>query len=111
MLFTICLAAPEPAPSRLLQMLNLSGSGPQFLAVTLGIAFLLGAAHALTPGHGKTIVAAYLVGSRGTIWDAVYLGSVVTLTHTSELQSQSNLVCRLLLEKKKSYRTGVQLFC
>jgi len=45
-------------------------------------AFVLGAAHALQPGHGKTIVAAYLVGARGTVRDAVFLGVVVTLTHT-----------------------------
>ena len=46
------------------------------------MAFLFGAAHALTPGHGKTLVAAYLVGERGTIWHALYLGLVTTLTHT-----------------------------
>ena len=43
---------------------------------------MLGAFHALTPGHGKTIVGAYLVGSRGTARHAVFLGLVVTLTHT-----------------------------
>jgi ABC-type nickel/cobalt efflux system permease component RcnA len=42
-----------------------------------------GALHALTPGHGKTMVAAYLVGERGTSWHAVVLGLVTTLTHTS----------------------------
>jgi ABC-type nickel/cobalt efflux system permease component RcnA len=42
----------------------------------------LGAAHALTPGHGKAVVAAYLVGSRGRVRDAIALGSIVTLTHT-----------------------------
>jgi nickel/cobalt transporter (NicO) family protein len=41
-----------------------------------------GAAHALTPGHGKTIVGAYLVGSRGTVGHAIYLGLAVTATHT-----------------------------
>ncbi len=41
-----------------------------------------GAAHALTPGHGKTIVGAYLVGSRGTPGHALYLGLTVTATHT-----------------------------
>lgn len=45
----------------------------------------MGAAHALTPGHGKTIVAAYLVGSRGRVMDAVLLGAVVTLTHTASV--------------------------
>src|SRR5580692_8200681 len=55
---------------------------PWMIAVAIGIAFVLGAAHALTPGHGKTIVAAYLVGSRGTLKHAVFLGAMVTLTHT-----------------------------
>lgn len=52
------------------------------LLATLGGAFILGALHALTPGHGKTLVAAYLVGSRGTVKQAVLLGIVVTVTHT-----------------------------
>src|SRR5580698_3131823 len=47
------------------------------------IAAGLGAIHALEPGHGKTIVAAYLVGSRGTARHAVLLGIVVTAAHTS----------------------------
>jgi ABC-type nickel/cobalt efflux system permease component RcnA len=58
---------------------------PFTVATALGVAFFLGAAHALTPGHGKTIVAAYLVGSRGRVFDAVYLGAVVTFTHTASV--------------------------
>ena len=54
---------------------------PTFL-LALAIAFIWGAMHALTPGHGKTIVGAYLVGSRGTIRHAVYLGLTTTITHT-----------------------------
>ncbi len=50
--------------------------------IALVVAFGLGGAHALTPGHGKTIVAAYLVGSRGTMKHAVLLGALVTFTHT-----------------------------
>ena len=45
-------------------------------------AFCLGAMHAFSPGHGKTIVAAYLVGTRGTLKHAVFLGGMVTFTHT-----------------------------
>ena len=45
-------------------------------------AFAFGAVHALSPGHGKTLVAAYLVGSRGTPRHAVFLGLMVTFTHT-----------------------------
>src|SRR5580700_63955 len=55
---------------------------PGMIAVALGVAFVLGAAHALTPGHGKTIVASYLVGARGTMKHAVFLGLMVTATHT-----------------------------
>jgi ABC-type nickel/cobalt efflux system permease component RcnA len=45
-------------------------------------AMLLGAVHALSPGHGKTIVGAYLIGSRGTPRHAAFLGLTVTATHT-----------------------------
>jgi nickel/cobalt exporter len=55
----------------------------QMLAAVILGAFALGAYHAMTPGHGKAILAAYFVGSRGTPGQAVLLGSVVTLTHTT----------------------------
>src|SRR5215475_11622171 len=45
--------------------------------------FWVGAVHAATPGHGKTIAAAYIVGARGKPIDAVILGVFVTLSHTS----------------------------
>src|SRR6266545_4125704 len=53
------------------------------IALALLLALLLGAGHALTPGHGKTIVAAYLVGARGTARHAVFLGLTTTITHTA----------------------------
>lgn len=68
--------------SRLEAFLAAPEAGPWILATALGVSFMLGAAHALTPGHGKSIVAAYLVGSRGRLTDAVFLGAVVTATHT-----------------------------
>ena len=52
------------------------------LAAVLG-AFVWGAAHALSPGHGKTIVAAYVVGQRATIKHAIFLGATTTITHTA----------------------------
>ena len=55
---------------------------PPVILISLLIAFLLGAGHALTPGHGKTIVAAYLIGARGTARHAAFLGLTVTVTHT-----------------------------
>jgi ABC-type nickel/cobalt efflux system permease component RcnA/Tol biopolymer transport system component len=56
-----------------------------FYLFALAISFALGALHALTPGHGKTVVAAYLVGSRGTAKHTIALGSIVTLTHTGSV--------------------------
>jgi nickel/cobalt transporter (NicO) family protein len=53
-----------------------------FVLLSLLIAMFWGAAHAFSPGHGKSIVAAYLVGSRGTPRHAVFLGMTVTVTHT-----------------------------
>jgi ABC-type nickel/cobalt efflux system permease component RcnA len=55
---------------------------PGVAFLTLLGALLLGAVHALSPGHGKTIVGAYLIGSRGTPRHAVFLGVTVTVTHT-----------------------------
>ena len=52
------------------------------VVIALAVAMALGAFHALEPGHGKTIVAAYLVGSRGTARHAVILGLIVTASHT-----------------------------
>src|SRR5262249_30903811 len=56
--------------------------GAWFVLASLFIAFFWGAAHGLGPGHGKSIVAAYLVGSRGTARHALLLGGTVTVTHT-----------------------------
>ena len=56
-----------------------------FLVVlgSLAAALFWGAAHALSPGHGKSIVTAYLVGSRGTPAHAALLGLITTVTHTA----------------------------
>jgi nickel/cobalt transporter (NicO) family protein len=52
------------------------------ILLSLVIAAFWGAAHALTPGHGKAIVAGYLVGTKGRPVDALLLGGIVTVTHT-----------------------------
>ncbi|MFJ1596483.1 nickel/cobalt transporter [Streptomyces sp. NPDC088261] len=62
--------------------------GTRELTVPVGLlalllAVVLGASHAVMPGHGKTIMAAYLAGRRGTPRDAVTVGATVTLTHTA----------------------------
>ena len=56
---------------------------PGFIALALLLAMAWGALHALSPGHGKSIVAAYLIGSRGTARHAAFLGATVTVTHTA----------------------------
>ena len=53
------------------------------IALSMLAAFFWGAAHALTPGHGKAVVAAYLIGARGRARHAGILGLTVTLTHTA----------------------------
>ena len=57
--------------------------GGWFLFTAAFIAAGLGGLHALEPGHGKTILAAYLVGSRGTARHAIQLGLIVTVSHTA----------------------------
>jgi nickel/cobalt transporter (NicO) family protein len=54
---------------------------PSLMVAGVGLALLFGAGHALAPGHGKTMVAAYLVGSQGTARHAVILGLITTVTH------------------------------
>ena len=55
------------------------------MGVVLLASIALGGLHALTPGHGKTLVAAYLIGSRGTMQHAMFLGGIVTFTHTASV--------------------------
>ena len=59
-----------------------AAAGQGVLALLLLAALGWGALHALSPGHGKAMVAAYLVGTRGGVRDAILLGATVTVTHT-----------------------------
>ena len=65
---------------------------PALAIASLLLAAALGAGHALTPGHGKTLMAAYLVGSRGTVLHAVGLGLSVTVSHTLGILALALLV-------------------
>ena len=64
------------------RLLHRGDMGLGVILLGMAAAFGLGSMHALSPGHGKTIVAAYLVGSRGTFKHAIFLGGMVTFTHT-----------------------------
>lgn len=68
---------------RLAELITVEHLTPGIALLGLLLAALLGAAHALSPGHGKTVVGSYLVGSRGTAKHAVFLGATVTITHTA----------------------------
>ena len=72
----------QPQADYLSQLLRQGEIGWLTLLAGMAVAFALGAVHALSPGHGKTLVAAYLVGTRGTPKHAAFLGFMVTFTHT-----------------------------
>lgn len=91
---TVAVSAAPTAPllteasgqaAQLLTYLYEPIRSPWVLLVALALATMLGGLHALTPGHGKTLVAAYLVGSRGTVKHAIFLGGIVTFTHTASV--------------------------
>ncbi len=67
---------------RLAELISVPEITPTVALWSLLIATVLGSLHALSPGHGKTIVGAYLVGSRATALHAAILGLTVTITHT-----------------------------
>ena len=69
--------------SRFTELIQAQHLSPWFLFTAALIAVGLGGLHALEPGHGKTIVAAYLVGSKGTARHALLLGVIVTVSHTA----------------------------
>jgi nickel/cobalt exporter len=77
------LEAPDRvADSGFTRLVTRSHLSVLVILASLAAALFWGAAHALSPGHGKTIVTAYLIGKRGTPKDAALLGGIVTLTHT-----------------------------
>lgn len=84
--------APERAGGVFASLVTRQGVTPVVLLGMLGVALAVGAGHALLPGHGKTVMAAYLVGTKGRAVDAVLLGVIVSLMHTASV-----LVLGLLL--------------
>jgi nickel/cobalt transporter (NicO) family protein len=75
-------AVPGGVAPELAGIIDAGGLQPGLLLLSLLLAVGLGAVHALSPGHGKTIMAAYLVGTRGTARHALGLGLTVTVSHT-----------------------------
>lgn len=74
---------PEGRASSLIKKMLHSDPFTWAWFAVLGALFMFGAWHAIQPGHGKTLVASYLIGTQGKPIDAVFLGIVVTVAHTS----------------------------
>lgn len=75
-------AATSPTRDRFAELIAVEEITPLVALAGLLLAAGFGALHAFSPGHGKTVVGAYLVGSRGTAKHAAFLGLTVTVTHT-----------------------------
>lgn len=75
-------AVPGGIGTELSSIIDATDLTPFVVIVSLLVAIGLGAIHAISPGHGKTIMAAYLVGTRGTAKHALGLGLTVTVSHT-----------------------------
>jgi ABC-type nickel/cobalt efflux system permease component RcnA len=75
-------AVPGGIGTELASIIDARDLSPAVIFDSLLVAVALGAIHAISPGHGKTIMAAYLVGTRGTARHAVGLGLTVTVSHT-----------------------------
>lgn len=76
----------EPAAStgdRFSSLLDEADGGAGAVVVALGVAFVLGVGHAAAPGHGKTVMAASLIGTRGRVRHALILGLSVAISHTA----------------------------
>jgi nickel/cobalt transporter (NicO) family protein len=78
----VAASGEHSADTGLTSVFSDAAAGKGVLLLLLVTAFGWGAVHALSPGHGKTMVAAYLVGTRGTPRHALLLGATVTVTHT-----------------------------
>ena len=76
-------AAPGHTGDRLAGLIGRDDTTFGVVLLSLLVAAFWGAAHALTPGHGKALVAGYLVGTRGRPRHAFALGATVTVTHTA----------------------------
>lgn len=74
-----------PARDRFAELIAVPELTTGVALLGLLVAAALGGLHAFSPGHGKTVVGAYLVGSRGTVKHAAFLGLTVTATHTSSV--------------------------
>ena len=88
----VAAAVPGGVAGEIPALFQTSDLTPFVILLSLATAAALGAGHALTPGHGKTLMAAYLVGTRGTPIHAVGLGLSVSVSHTIGILALAALV-------------------
>lgn len=88
----VAAAVPGGVAGEIPALFQTADLTPFVVLLSLATAAVLGAAHALTPGHGKTLMAAYLVGTRGRPVHAVGLGLSVSVSHTIGILALASLV-------------------
>ena len=105
----VAAAVPGGVGQEISGLLSTESLTPGLLMLSLITAMALGAAHALTPGHGKTIMAAYLVGTRGNARHALALGLTVTFSHTIGVLALAGVILALRVVTPESYNhlTGI----
>ena len=105
----VAAAVPGGVGQEISGLLSTEDLTPGLLILSLVTAMGLGAAHALTPGHGKTIMAAYLVGTRGNARHALALGLTVTFSHTVGVLALAGVILALRVVTPESYNhlTGI----
>ncbi|HEX7133087.1 MAG TPA: hypothetical protein VF228_10955 [Iamia sp.] len=94
---------PLPGADRLTELVSERRLTVPFALFALLVSFVLGAFHALAPGHGKTVMAAYLVGEQGTRRQALLLGATVALTHTGGVFALALVVSNSKLAPDRLY--------
>ena len=99
----VAAAVPGGVAADVSGLLETRDVTPTVLVLSLLTAVALGAAHALTPGHGKTVMAAYLVGTRGTSRQALGLGLTVTASHTLGVLALAAVILAFHVVAPESY--------
>jgi len=96
--------------ARVSEVIRSKELSPPLFLLGLAIAAAMGMGHAFSPGHGKTVMAAYLIGERGTSWHALILGIIVTITHTWSILALGIVVLyagETISEEQLQFWTGI----
>jgi len=94
---------PLPSADRLSSLISEQKLTIPFALFALAVSFVLGGFHAVAPGHGKTVMAAYLVGQRGARRQALLLGATVAVTHTGGVLALALVVSNSAVAPERFY--------